>query len=108
MGSQFLNYKTQQKYIVLQICQSTTSKSPSLTTSTRSHAIPTNQSLTSKLPSKPNPESKLVSKNSSSDENALCQKVWNHSKDGLVLKIWPKAPPPTGSTKSPSWIKLKN
>merc|ERR1711941_226116 len=86
MGSQFLNYKTTQKHTV-QICQYSTSKSPSSTTSTSSHAIPTNQSLNSEPPSLKLPESNQVYKNSSSAENALCQWIWNHSKDGLVLKI---------------------
>merc|ERR1712026_393181 len=98
MGSQFLNYKKQQKH-KLQICQSTTSKSASSTTSTRSHVTPTNQLLTSELPSKLNPESKLVSRNSSSDENALCQWIWNPSLAGPVLKIWKKVAPPTGLIK---------
>merc|ERR1712187_417270 len=104
MGSVFKLQNTAKHTV--QICQSTTSKSPSLTTSTSSHAIPTNQSLTSELPSLKLPESNQVYKNSSSAENALCQWIWNPSKDGLALKPWPKALPPTGSTKSPSWIKL--
>merc|ERR1712066_551431 len=90
----------------VQICQSTTSKSASLTTSTSSHAIPTNQSLNFEMPSLKLPESNQAYKNLNSAENALCQWIWNPSKDGLVLKILPKVVPPTGLTKSPSWIKL--
>merc|ERR1712151_48218 len=98
MGSQFLNYKKQNKHTV-QTCQYTTSKSASSTTSTSSHATPTNQSLNSELPSPKLPESSQVYKNSSSAENALCQWTWNPSKDGLVPKILPKVVPPTGLTK---------
>merc|ERR1712110_589517 len=90
----------------IQTCQYSTSKSPSSTTSTSSHVTPTHQSLPSELPSKKPPESKLVSKNLSSDENALCQWTSNLSKDGLVLKRWLKALPLAGNTKSPSSIKL--
>merc|ERR1711920_137635 len=101
-----VSFKLQKKQNTVQICQYSTSKSASSTTSTSSHAIPTNQSLNSELPSLKLPESELMYKNSSSAENALCQWTWNPSKDGLVLKIWPKAVPPTGLIKSPSWIKL--